>query len=151
MQLSTSSIQSNCKMIVERREKVMILLTKGLKGYQIASELNVDPATISRDIQYLSKTSSNNLNLIVKETLPFLYQSSIEGIKNVLHECWNIYQSDNESITYLHKLNSLKLAKECNESLFRLVSEGPSLVYIRELEERLERIEENGKVAKQHF
>ncbi|WP_458746020.1 hypothetical protein [Candidatus Nitrosocosmicus sp. T] len=138
-------------MIVDRREKVMVLLTKGLKGYQIANELDVDPATISRDIQYLSRVSSNNLNSIVKETLPFLYQSSIEGIKNILQECWNIYQSDNASITYLHKLNSLKLAKECNESLFKLVSEGPSLLYIRELEERLERIEENGKVAKQHL
>jgi hypothetical protein len=138
-------------MIIERREKVMILLTKGLKGYQIASELAVDPATISRDIQYLSKASSNNLNSIVKETLPFLYQNSIEGIKNILQECWNIYQSDDASITYLHRLSSLKLAKECNESLFRLVSEGPSLIYVKELEERLERIEENGKVAKRHF
>lgn len=151
MQLSASSIRSNCKMIVERREKVMVLLTKGLKGYQIATELEVDPATISRDIQYLSKASSKNLNSIVKETLPFLYQNSIEGIKNILQECWNIYQSEDTSITHLHRLNSLKLAKECNESLFRLVSEGPSLVYVKELEERLERIEENGKVAKQHF
>jgi hypothetical protein len=32
-------------------------LNKGFKGYQIANELNVDPATISRDMQYLSKAS----------------------------------------------------------------------------------------------
>ena len=128
-------------MIIERREKVMMLLTKGLKGYQIAEELQVDPATISRDINFLSTESNNNLESLVKETLPFLYQSSMEGIRNVLNECWNIYQSENASINYLHKLNSLKLAKECNESLFKLVAEGPSLIYLKELEERLEKIE----------
>ena len=119
----------------------MRLLTKGFKGYQIANELQVDPATISRDINYLSKESNNNLKSLVKDTLPFLYSTSIEGIRNVLTECWNIYQSDNASVSYLHKLNSLKLAKECNESLFKLVAEGPSLIYLKELEERLEKIE----------
>ncbi len=122
MQLSRVNHRSNRKKIDERREKVMMLLTRGLKGYQIAEELQVDPATISRDIRYLSKESNNNLKSLVKETLPFLYQSSMEGIRNVLNECWNIYRSDNESISYLHKLNSLKLAKECNESLFKMGS-----------------------------
>lgn len=119
----------------------MILLTKGLKGYQIAQELNLTPSMVSRDIDYLSKQCHYKLNTLVKESLPFLYQTSIEGIKNILIECWNIYQSDNTSINYLHKLNSLKLAKECNESLFKLVVEGPGLAYLKELEERLEKVE----------
>ncbi len=145
MQLSHLKHRSNSKAVVDRREKVMVLLTKGFKGYQIADELQVDPATISRDIQHLSKESNNNLESLVKETLPFLYSTSIEGIKNVLNECWNIYQSDNASVSYLHKLNSLKLAKECNESLFRLVTEGPCLVYLKELEGRLEKVEVHKK------
>ncbi|KAA2283744.1 HTH domain-containing protein [Candidatus Nitrosocosmicus agrestis] len=133
------------KTISYRRERVLVLLTKGLKGYQIATELGVDPATISRDIQYLSRESSNNLNSMVKESLPFMYQTSIEGIKTVLNECWNIYNNkdaDNE-VTWMNKLNALKLAKECNESLFKLIAEGPSLIYLKELEERLERVENN--------
>jgi len=145
MQFSKSNSRSNKKIMLERREKVMALLTKGLKGYQIAEALQVDPATISRDIHYLSKESNNNLKSLVKETLPFLYQSSMEGIRNVLTECWNIYQSNNASISYLHKLNSLKLAKECNESLFKLVAEGPNLIFLKELEERLEKVENHKK------
>lgn len=141
MQLSKSKHRFNNKAIIERREKVMLLLTKGLPGYQIAKELSVDPSTISRDIQHLSKESSNNLNSLVKETLPFLYQTSIEGIKNILQECWNIYQSENPSVNYLHKLSSLKLAKECQESLFKLVSDGPSLIHLSQLEDRLMQIE----------
>lgn len=131
----------NNRTVIERREKVMILLTKGLKGYQIAEELNLTPSMVSRDINYLSKESNNNLKSLIQQSLPFLYSTSIEGIKSVLIECWNIYESDNASINCLHKLNSLKLAKECNESLFKLVGEGPLLVYIKELEERLEKIE----------
>lgn len=142
MQITRSKQRSNNKTIMERREKVMMLLTKGLKGYQIAKELQVDPATISRDIHFLSKESNNNLRTLVKESLPFLYQSSIEGIRNIMKECWVIYQSNNASISYLHKINTLKLAKECNESLFKLVIEGPTLIYLKELEERLEKIED---------
>ena len=145
MQLSKPSPRSTRKTINERREKVMVLLTKGLKGYQIASELQVDPATISRDIHYLSKESSNNLHSLVKDTLPFMYTISLEGIKNILNECWSINQSDDASINYSHKLTSLKLAKECNESLFRLVAEGPCLVYLKELEDRLEKVENHKK------
>jgi predicted transcriptional regulator len=145
MQLSESKRRSDNKTIAERREKIMILLTKGLKGYQIAQALNITPSMVSRDISYLSKESNNNLKSLVQHSLPFLYSTSIEGIKSVLKECWNVYESDNASISYLHKLNSLKLAKECNESLFKLVAEGPCLVYLKELEERLEKVENSKK------
>ena len=120
----------------------MILLAKGLKGYEIAKELGVDASTVSRDIQYLISQSNNYLNNLAKEALPFMYQTSIEGIRNVLKECWNIYTIEsNKEITWFRKLAALKLAKECNEALFRLTAEGPSVMYVRLLEERLERIE----------
>lgn len=145
MQLSESKHRSDNKAIAERREKIMILLTKGLKGYQIAEALDLSPSMVSRDISYLSKESNNNLKSLVQQSLPFLYSTSIEGIKSVLKECWSVYESDNASINYLHKLNSLKLAKECNESLFKLVAEGPMLACLKELEERLERVENHKK------
>jgi predicted transcriptional regulator len=68
--------------IKERRESILILLTKGKKGYEIAKELRVDASTVSRDIQYLISQSHNYLNTLAKETLPFMYQTSIEGIRN---------------------------------------------------------------------
>jgi hypothetical protein len=75
--------------IKERREDVLILLTKGMKGYEIAKELGVDASTVSRDVQYLISQSRNYLNSLAKEALLFMYQTSIEGIRNVLKECWN--------------------------------------------------------------
>jgi IS30 family transposase len=45
--------------IKERRENILTLLTKGMKGYEIAKELGVDASTVSRDIQYLVAQSQN--------------------------------------------------------------------------------------------
>jgi hypothetical protein len=134
--------------IKERRENILVLLTKGMKGYEIAKELGVDASTVSRDIQYLISQSHNYLNSLAREALPFMYQTSIEGIRNILKECWNIYtiESNNDNInnrnlTWFHKITALKLAKECNEALFKLTAEGPSVMYVKLLEERLARIE----------
>jgi hypothetical protein len=116
-----------------------------MKGYEIAKELGVDASTVSRDIQYLIAQSQNYLNSLAKEALPFMYQTSIEGIKNVLRECWSIYIIDSNNkdkdITWFHKIAALKLAKECDEALFKLTAEGPSVMHLKVLEERLEKIE----------
>ena len=83
--------------IKERRENVLVLLTKGMKGYEIAKELGVDASTVSRDIYYLIAQSQNYLDSLAKETLPFMYQTSIEGTRNVLIECWSIYTLDSQN------------------------------------------------------
>ena len=41
----------------------------------------------------------------------------------------------------VHKIAALKLAKECNEALFKLTADGPSVIYVKLLEDRLARIE----------
>ena len=135
-------VPHNRMQIKERREDVLVLLTRGMKGYEIAKELGIDASTVSRDIQYLISQSNNYLNSLAKEALPFMYLTSIEGIRNVLKECWSIYTIEsNKEITRFHKLAALKLAKECNEALFKLTADGPSVMYVRLLEERLKRIE----------
>jgi IS30 family transposase len=73
--------------IKEGREDVLALLTKGMKGYEIAKELGVDASTLSRDMQYLISQSHIYLTSLAKETLPFMYQTSMEGIRNVLKVC----------------------------------------------------------------
>jgi hypothetical protein len=51
----------------ERREDVLIPLTNGMKGYEIAKELGVDASTVSRNIQYLISQSHNYLNSLAKD------------------------------------------------------------------------------------
>jgi DeoR/GlpR family transcriptional regulator of sugar metabolism len=44
-------------MVAERRQRIWGMLVKGMKSYEIAKELKVNPSTISRDIQYLTSQS----------------------------------------------------------------------------------------------
>jgi hypothetical protein len=105
-----------------------------MKRYEIAKELGIDPTTVSRDITYLVAQSQSYLNDLAKETLPFMYQTSIEGIRSVMKECWTIHTSDDKSINWFQKLAALKLIKECNEAIFKLVDEGPSVMYVKQLQ-----------------
>jgi hypothetical protein len=132
---------NNSLMITERRQKIWTLLTRGMKSYEIAKTLKVDKSTVSRDIQYLTSESQKFLDDLAKESLPFMYKTSIDGIREVLKECWNIYESSDESINYIQRLMALKLAKECNEAQFKLLSEAPSIMYVQSLEEKLTQIE----------
>jgi len=59
---------NNRSAIEERREKISVLLTRGMKGYEIAKELGVDSATVSRDIKYLTADSQTYLNDLAKIT-----------------------------------------------------------------------------------
>ena len=127
--------------INERRQKLWTLLTRGMKTYEIAKELNVDHCTISRDIKYLTAQSQNYLNSLAKSTLPFIYQTSIEGIRDVIKEAWNIYESQDKSVNMYQKLSALKLIKECHESVFHLVDGGPSVMRMNQLQEKLVLIE----------
>jgi len=49
-----------------------------------------------------------------------MYQTSIKGIRSVMKECWNIYESTDNNF---QRLAALKLAKECHETVFKLVDE----------------------------
>ncbi len=53
----------------------------------------------------------------------------------MLKECWDVYISEGtKEMTWFHKLAALKLAKECDEDLFKLVAEGLSVMYVKLLE-----------------
>ena len=143
-------IPNNQVVIKERREKIWPLLTKGnMKGYEIAKELNVSPPTVARDIKFLTAESQNYLNDLAKETLPFMYQISIEGIRDIIRECWAIYQSENtRDVNMYQRISALKLAKECNEAIFKLLEEGPSVMYLKQLQEKLAQVESMQGVMK---
>jgi hypothetical protein len=107
----------------------------------LLKELGVDPTTISRDTAYLVSQSREYLNDLAKETLPFIYQTSIEGIRDVIKECWTIYQSDTISANMYQRLAALKVIKDCHEAVFHLVDGGPSIMRMNQLQERLVLIE----------
>jgi IS30 family transposase len=127
--------------LTERRQKIWTCLTRGMKGYEIAKELGIGTSTVSRDIKHLTVQSQGYLNDLAKRTLPFMYQTSIEGIRDVLKQCWTIYQSEDKTINWFQRIAAMKLAKECNEAIFQLLDEGPSVLAMKQLQQELVIIE----------
>jgi IS30 family transposase len=133
----------NTQVIInERRQKLWLLLTTGMRSYDIAKELKCDHSTISRDIAYLTSQSQKFLDDLAKKSLPMMYKQSIDGIREVIREAWNIYESTDESINYFQRLAALKLIKESNEAQFKLLADGPAAFQLNVLQTRLEEIEQ---------
>lgn len=123
-----------------RRKKVASLIAMAATEEEIAEKLNVDQSTISRDIKHLKVVSQKFVYDLAKSDLAFYYKQSIDGIQEVNKKAWEMYRNQNNTDMKI-KLLALKLVKECNEAIFSLFSQGPSIMNIRALEERVNKIE----------
>jgi uncharacterized protein YerC len=127
--------------IEERRRKVATLLAQSMTEIEIAQELKVDQSTISRDIKALKALSQRFVFDLVKSDLAYYYKQCIDGIEEVRRKGEIIKGHNNGNLTPKDKLLALKIIKECNEVKFALFKEGPSIMHIKSLEERLQNIE----------
>ena len=126
-------------MIDERRRQVSKFLSQSFTETEIAEKLHVDQSTISRDIKVLKELSNQFIFDLAKSDLAFYYLQCIEGIEQVKKETWDILKDQN--LIPRDRLYALKLVKECNESKFSLFNEGPSIMNVQTLENRLVQIE----------
>lgn len=127
--------------IEERRRKVASLIAQSMTESEIAEKLDVDQSTISRDVKTLKEMSQQFVFDLAKSDLAYYYKQSIDGIEEAKKEAWKIYNNNNGSSSVKEKLAALKLIIESNEARFKLLSEGPSVLAIKSLEERLNKIE----------
>jgi len=131
--------------IEERRKKVASLLAQSMTESEIAQELGVDQSTISRDIKALKELSQQFIYDLAKSDLAYYYKQCIDGIEEVKMKAWQMFRSN--LLSEKDKLLALKLIKECDESKFSLFSDGPSVMNMKSLEERLNKIEIAGQTG----
>jgi hypothetical protein len=133
--------------IEERRRKVASMLAQSMTETEIAEQLNVDQSTISRDVKALREMSQQFVFDLAKSDLAYYYEQCINGIEEVRRKAWEMLrgEDDNEQQPSLmipkDKLLALKLIKECDEGKFALFKDGPSIMNVKLLEERLTKIE----------
>jgi IS30 family transposase len=132
--------------IEERRRQVASLLAQSITESEIAKKLNVDQSTISRDIKTLKQMSQQFVFDLAKSDLAYHYQQCINGIEEVRRKAWELIRDGEEeeqrqSLTLKNKLSILKLIKECEEGKFALFKDGPSVLNVNSLEERIHQIE----------
>jgi IS30 family transposase len=131
--------------IEERRRKVASMLAQSMTETDIAEQLNVDQSTISRDVNALKKMSQQFVFDLAKSDLAYYYKQCINGIEEVRRKAWELLSEDDEQqqplLTSKDKLLALKLIKECDEAKFALFKDGPSVMNVKSLEERVSKIE----------
>ena len=144
--LQNKNIEKKQFLIEERRRRVTSLLAQSRTETEIAGELQVHVSTISRDVGYLRKQSQQFVYDLAKSDLAFYYKQCLDGIEEVRRKSWEIYNDDNHRqnnslINTKDKLLCLKLIKECNEAKFALLKEGPSIINLKSLDDRISKIE----------
>jgi IS30 family transposase len=146
----SESTQKNRFKIEERRRQVASLLAQSLPESEIAKQFEVDQSTISRDIRALKQMSQQFVFDLAKSDLAYQYQQCINGIEEVRRKAWELIRRDEEkeeekqqrqSLTLKDKLSILKLIKVCEEGKFALFKDGPSILNVKSLEERIYQIE----------
>ena len=61
---------------------------------------------------------------MAKQTLPFMYRQSIEGMQQILTECWARYRGDSNML-------ALRLALDSHEEIFNQAANGVSVLAVK--------------------
>jgi hypothetical protein len=133
-----NSSQKRNKQIDWRRDKVFELSAKGHTQAEISRILNIPKTNICRDVQYLKKLSQEFVFDLTKD-LGFYYKGCIYTMDQIQQRCWNIFNDD--QVSQKEKLLALKIIKETVESKFSLLEKGPSVISLKNLEDRVRQIE----------
>lgn len=131
--------------IEERRRRVASFLAQSMTESEIAKELGVDQSTISRDVKALKELSQQFIYDLAKSDLAYYYKQCINGIEEVKRKTWEMFR--NNSLREKDKLSALKLIKECDEAKFALFEDGPSIMSLKSLDERMNKIEIAGQIS----
>lgn len=129
--------------IDERRRRVAALLAKCKTETEIAAELGIYQSMVAGDVKVLKQMSQQFIFDLAKSDLAYYYRDCISGIEAVKRRAWDIADrpGDDPKIT----LAALRLAKDCDIARFELFSNGPSILNVKSLEDRVGVIEERNK------
>jgi len=68
----------------DRLAKVLIYHSKGFTQSEIASKLNVNQSTISRDLEEIRRKARSSLELYMKDEIPTEFQIYISGYNEII-------------------------------------------------------------------
>jgi hypothetical protein len=125
--------------IEERRRQVASMLARSKTESEIAKELNISQPTISTDIKALKEMSTRFVYDLARSDLAYYYKQKLDSLDEVKREAWKLYNSSETSNK--EKLLALRVIVTSDETAFKLLSEGPAILAIKSLEERLANVE----------
>jgi IS30 family transposase len=133
------SISNSQLSLEERRRQVAHLLARAKTETEIAQSLGVSQQTISRDIQALKEASLQFVYDLAKSDLAYYYKQKLNGLDEVIGEAWKMYGS---TVTNRkEKLMALKIIVMAHETSFKLLNEGPAILAMKAMDDRLSALE----------
>jgi hypothetical protein len=128
-------------MINFRRARVAEYCLKSIPIPEQARLLGgVSEKTIKRDIAYLSEQARQNLHQHLSEDLPWLYESSLQTLDYVKRTAFELADKQ-ASADDKTKLQALRLVAETEALKFKLLQDGPNILAMHKVDQRLRRIE----------
>jgi hypothetical protein len=131
-------VKISTKATNERREKVWFLMLKGHNPQSIIKILQSTKTVVYNDINFLTDKSKQYIYDMAKGTHVLMYQRAIEGIGLTLENAWNKF--NDPSVPEKQKPAYLRLTKECNESITNLTANGASVLALKNIIERTNRL-----------
>ncbi len=110
--------------VLERREKILTLLSKGSNQREVAEELQVHESIVSKDVKALEEETQTFIEDLAKKTFGFKYMQSLTGINQIVKEAWTQWNTKRES-RYL----SILLDAYCKQ--IELLGDGPAVYAIQ--------------------
>jgi hypothetical protein len=145
IQMDKVTVSTHKFKIEGRRRRVASFVARAMTESEIAQQLNVNQSTISRDVKILRQLSQKFIYDLAKSDLAYYYKQCINGIEEANKEAWRIYLDD--EVPLKEKLAALKIIIQANESKFKLLTEGPSILAMKSLEERLNTLESSSPLS----
>ena len=106
-----------------RLSKVMSLYSKGLSQQEIASELNVNQSTVSRDLMYIKQESRCSIDKYLREDVLFEYERYFAGHDEIIKKLWRI--ADDYDIDPKDRIRALALLNQANDKRYDRLIGGP--------------------------
>jgi hypothetical protein len=105
-----------------RKDKVFTLWSKGWSQTKIANELQCAQSTVSEDLALIFKQTEDNLANHLSEGIPRQWAQCLQGLKTIMSEGWNIYDSisADPTIRITDKTSVLALIKDCYKHMLDL-------------------------------
>ena len=131
-------------MIGWRRDFVLQKLSKGWSQIQISKELQLHPATISLDVQFLREKAQQDLQTHIKETIPFEFKKSKQAISDLILKANEILEKTNDEKIQMQIINTLANLHAAN---MNLNSEGNIIQQAYDKVQTLEEIQKRAVVS----
>jgi hypothetical protein len=104
-----------------RRDKVIMLSSRGLTQSEIARVLHVERSLVSRDMTYIRQQAREHLKTHIQDRMPEEYRKVEVSITQVLMKAWEIVDNTTDERI---KLQALGLIRECDTNRLEMITNG---------------------------